>query len=61
MRQSTLQLMLADVRAKHPGLRFWAETVPPRERIGAGILLWYFPPEAVGAPAPGGPSVTVHC
>jgi hypothetical protein len=28
----------------HPELTLWPDTIPPTERVGKSILLWYFPP-----------------
>jgi hypothetical protein len=33
----------------HPEIVLWPDRVPPGERIGKGVMLWYFPPR----PAPG--------
>lgn len=29
---------------EHPEVKFWADEIKPTERIGKGMLLWYFPP-----------------
>jgi hypothetical protein len=29
---------------KYPNVVLWPNRVPPQERVGKGILLWYFPP-----------------
>jgi hypothetical protein len=33
---------------KYPQLKLWPDRYRPRERVGKGILLWYFPPAAKG-------------
>lgn len=47
----------------HPELTLWPDVIPPAERVGKSILLWYVPAggstptipfPAAGAPAPGG-------
>jgi 4-amino-4-deoxy-L-arabinose transferase-like glycosyltransferase len=60
-RLSVLQLALAYKNSVRPDLRFWTETIAPQERIGAGILLWYFPPQATPQPAPGAGTATPGC
>lgn len=57
MRVTLLQLMLANKAASHPELTYWPELIPPTQRVGAGLLLWYFPPDRV--PATGAGSMTV--
>jgi hypothetical protein len=32
----------------HPEVVLWPDRVPPGERIGKGIMLWYFPPPTSG-------------
>ena len=45
---------------QHPEVTLWPDVVPPRERVGKSILLWYFPRHGSvpvvppGAPAGGG-------
>ena len=36
---------------KKTGLRNWPDAIPPRERVGKSILVWYFPPANTGRPA----------
>lgn len=48
-----LQVIRANLKAEHPEIRIWPDYFKPTERIGKGILLWYFPPEAFQAPAAG--------
>lgn len=31
----------------NPGVQLWPEMVPPQERIGKGVLLYYFPPDKI--------------
>jgi hypothetical protein len=28
----------------HPEVVLWPDRVPPGERVGKGVMLWYFPP-----------------
>lgn len=58
VRETVLQLMLSMKRSINPEAHFWAESIPPQERIGGGILLWYFPPEAIPPLPPGAASVS---
>jgi hypothetical protein len=30
----------------HPEVTLWPDRVPPGERVGKGVMLWYFPPRA---------------
>jgi hypothetical protein len=46
IRLSLLQVLRANLRAEHPEIRMWPDHIKPAEKIGKGILLWYFPPEA---------------
>jgi hypothetical protein len=57
MRVTLLQLMLAQKAASHPELTYWPELIAPTQRVGAGLLLWYFPPDRL--PATGAGSMTV--
>jgi hypothetical protein len=33
----------------HPEIRLWPDSIKPTERIGKGVLLWYFPPGRGGS------------
>jgi 4-amino-4-deoxy-L-arabinose transferase-like glycosyltransferase len=35
--------------AERPDIKFWPNQIKPTERIGGGMWLWYFPPDAVPA------------
>ncbi len=37
---------------KNSAIQLWADKIPPTERIGKGIWLWYFPPPKPQAQAP---------
>jgi hypothetical protein len=32
----------------HPEVALWPDRVPPGERVGKGVMLWYFPPSTGG-------------
>lgn len=61
VRMSVLQLALAYKQSSRPDLHFWPELIPPHERVGAGILLWYFPPGLVPQPSPGAGTAALNC
>jgi hypothetical protein len=52
IRVSLLQVLRANLRAEHPEISIWPDHFRPREKVGQGILLWYFPPEPQTASQP---------
>jgi len=61
IRLTVLELMLADKRSKHLKFPFWPEVIEPGEKIGKGIVLWYFPPGMLPAPTSTNPGVQINC
>jgi hypothetical protein len=60
VRITPFELLAADTRVSHPGLRLWPDVIPPGERVGKGILLWHFPESLPPGPA-GLPVAHVYC
>lgn len=52
MSVTVLHLMVAETRNKRPDLHLWAEGIKPTEKVGKGMLLWYFPPGRGTAESP---------
>lgn len=42
---SITKLKLWRMGRKDRGEQLWTDRIPPTERVGRGVLLWYFPPE----------------
>jgi len=48
---TALKLRRYDKLRDDPKSKFWPDEIPPTEKIGKGIWLWYFPPAATSAPS----------
>jgi hypothetical protein len=46
---TALKLRRYDQLRDDPKSKFWPDEIPPTEKIGKGIWLWYFPPAATSA------------
>lgn len=60
MRLSLLQVIRANLRVEHPEIRIWPDTIPPTERVGHGILLWYIRPEQLEHPPGAAQGAAMH-
>ena len=46
---TVLKSLRFGLRGDHPEMKLWPEQIPPTEKIGKGIWLWYFPPAGAAA------------